>query len=187
MADLDTPSKRASGLQFWKPWWVAQPIADGALAQGDRQHIARSYSGILASGAVIPPPVVEGGAGGGMLGRRWREPRPRRAERNVDQRVPRPKLYDRSQQIEELLPPDVALEVHEQAYPAVVSIQLTAVEHRLRIERLHGSIGIMVTLRGRARYIEPIQVLRDEMHGRIRKLEHDIELLEEALIVLAEG
>ena len=68
MANLDTPSKRASGLQFMRPWWVAMPLADGVLGKGDRQHIARSYSGILAAGGVVIPPSPGGGGGSGGVG-----------------------------------------------------------------------------------------------------------------------
>lgn len=51
MANLDTASKRASsvGLLLWSI--QTPPLPDGTLAQGDRQHIAGTYSGILAAAA----------------------------------------------------------------------------------------------------------------------------------------
>jgi len=52
MADLDTRSKRASSVQIRGPSMLAPPLPDGALDQSDRQHIAWTYSGILASGIV---------------------------------------------------------------------------------------------------------------------------------------
>lgn len=56
MANLDTVSKRASSVGILLIAIVAPPIPDGTLAQGDQQHIAWSYSGILAgvSGHVTP-------------------------------------------------------------------------------------------------------------------------------------
>lgn len=51
MADLDTRSKRASSVQCLNMWIAAPPAPDGTINQGDRQHIAWTYSGILASGA----------------------------------------------------------------------------------------------------------------------------------------
>lgn len=70
MADLDSRSKRASSVGMLTPWVLAPPLPDGTLAQGDRQHIAWSYSGILAAGAVVPPatPVLNPGVN---LRRRW--------------------------------------------------------------------------------------------------------------------
>lgn len=56
MANLDTRSKRASSVGFWKPYVMALPLPDGAISQGDRQHSAWDYSGILASG--VAPLVV---------------------------------------------------------------------------------------------------------------------------------
>ena len=49
MADLDTTSKRRSSVQILMPFTMAPPLPDGTLDQGDRQHIALSYSGILAA------------------------------------------------------------------------------------------------------------------------------------------
>jgi|SRR3990167_7407597 len=48
MANLDTRSKRASSVQILVPWVLAPLLPDGTIAQGDRQHIAWTYSGILA-------------------------------------------------------------------------------------------------------------------------------------------
>ena len=51
MANLDTRSKRASSVSILG-LLLAPPLPDGAIGQGDRQHIAFSYSGILAEGGV---------------------------------------------------------------------------------------------------------------------------------------
>ena len=59
MANLDTRSKRASSVGFWKPYALALPLPDGSIGQGDRQHSAWDYSGILA--AVVAPPSFPGG------------------------------------------------------------------------------------------------------------------------------
>lgn len=56
MADLDTVTKRASGLNFLHPATLQLPIPDATLDQGDRQHIAMQYAGILAAG--YTPPVT---------------------------------------------------------------------------------------------------------------------------------
>ena len=53
MADLDTRSKRASSVQIMAPWMLAPVLPDGSIAQGDRQHTAWSYSGILATAAAV--------------------------------------------------------------------------------------------------------------------------------------
>lgn len=46
---VDTRSKRASSVNFQKPYILALPLPDGAIsAQADRQHIVWSYSGIAA-------------------------------------------------------------------------------------------------------------------------------------------
>jgi hypothetical protein len=52
VADLDSRSKRASSVQILAPFILAPVLPDGTIAQADRQHIALSYSGIQASGAV---------------------------------------------------------------------------------------------------------------------------------------
>lgn len=52
MADLDTTSKRRSGVQLMLPPFGTPPeptLALGDINQGDRQHIALMYSGVLAS------------------------------------------------------------------------------------------------------------------------------------------
>lgn len=49
MADLDTRSKRASSAGIALAFILTPPLPDGTLTQGDRQHIAVSYSGILAA------------------------------------------------------------------------------------------------------------------------------------------
>lgn len=56
MANLDTRSKRASSVQILVPALTAPVLPDGTLSQGDRQHIAWSYSGILAAAAVAGQP-----------------------------------------------------------------------------------------------------------------------------------
>lgn len=48
MANLDTRSKRASSVGIALSFVLAPPLPDGTIGQGDRQHIAVSYSGILA-------------------------------------------------------------------------------------------------------------------------------------------
>jgi len=48
---MDTRSKRASSVGFWKPYVMALPLPDAAISQGDRQHSAWDYSGILAGAA----------------------------------------------------------------------------------------------------------------------------------------
>lgn len=53
MANLDTRSKRASSVSILLPFMVAPVFPDGTLDQGDRQHIALSYSGILAGGGPL--------------------------------------------------------------------------------------------------------------------------------------
>lgn len=57
MADLDTTSKRRSSVQILAPYNLAPPAPDGTLDQGDRQHIAWAYSGVLAQA----PPTGGGG------------------------------------------------------------------------------------------------------------------------------
>ena len=53
MANLDNTSKRRSSVRILMPFDMSPPAPDGTLGQGDRQHIALSYSGILAAGAVV--------------------------------------------------------------------------------------------------------------------------------------
>jgi hypothetical protein len=52
MADLDTRSKRASSVGLALAFLLAPVLPDGTIGPGDRQHIAWSYSGILAAGGV---------------------------------------------------------------------------------------------------------------------------------------
>ena len=48
MADLDTPSKRASAIGFDLMWYRVWPIPDGDLSTiNDRQHMAYKYAGTL--------------------------------------------------------------------------------------------------------------------------------------------
>ena len=49
MADLDTRSKRASSVNVLKPYAADLILPDGTIDQGDRQHSAWAYSGILAA------------------------------------------------------------------------------------------------------------------------------------------
>jgi hypothetical protein len=46
---MNTRSKRASSVGLLLSFVLAPPLADGTLDQGDRQHTAVSYSGILAT------------------------------------------------------------------------------------------------------------------------------------------
>lgn len=59
MANLDTTSKRRASIQIAMPYAIAPPSPDGTLAQGDRQHIAWSYSGINASPPVSTPSLAQ--------------------------------------------------------------------------------------------------------------------------------
>jgi hypothetical protein len=56
---LDTRSKRASSVGIGLLFLLAPPLPDATIAQGDRQHIAISYSGILAEEANIVDAVSE--------------------------------------------------------------------------------------------------------------------------------
>jgi len=80
MADLDTTSKRRSSVAILIGFsLLAPPLPDGTIDQGDRQHIAFSYSGILAGS-----PAVFAGTSGYVLtknteidrGAEWRAPLP---------------------------------------------------------------------------------------------------------------
>lgn len=51
MANLDTRSKRSSSILNRLPFRRSLPLPDGTISQGDRQHIAWAYSGILAATA----------------------------------------------------------------------------------------------------------------------------------------
>jgi hypothetical protein len=46
MANLDTRSKRASSVGIMLPFFAVPPLPDGTLGEGDRKHIAFSYSGL---------------------------------------------------------------------------------------------------------------------------------------------
>lgn len=48
---LDTRSKRASSVGLLLAFVLAAPLADGTFSQGDRQHLAATYSGIEAAGS----------------------------------------------------------------------------------------------------------------------------------------
>jgi hypothetical protein len=54
MANLDTRSKRASSAALFGLLF-APVLPDGTLDQGDRQHVAFSYSGVLAAGGEPAP------------------------------------------------------------------------------------------------------------------------------------
>lgn len=54
---IDTLAKRSSALNVGMPWHVTLPPADGSIGQGDRQHVAHQYSGILAGAA---PSILNG-------------------------------------------------------------------------------------------------------------------------------
>jgi hypothetical protein len=54
---IDSISKRASAINVACPWRSSLPIPDGAISQGDRQHAAEMYSGILA-GSHVPAKLV---------------------------------------------------------------------------------------------------------------------------------
>lgn len=48
MADLDTRLKRSSAVGVLAPWMMGLPGPDGTVGPGDRQHVAWTYSGLLA-------------------------------------------------------------------------------------------------------------------------------------------
>lgn len=54
---IDTVSKRGSAISIGSPWRSRLPIPDGTIGQGDRQHAAFLYSGILAAAPVAAPIV----------------------------------------------------------------------------------------------------------------------------------
>lgn len=56
MANLDSRSKRASSVDLFG-LLLAPVLPDGTIGQGDRQHIAFSYSGITAEGGT---PAITG-------------------------------------------------------------------------------------------------------------------------------
>lgn len=58
MANLDTRSKRASSVSVLLISVLAPVLPDATIGQGDRQHTANRYSGILAATpAVTGPPI----------------------------------------------------------------------------------------------------------------------------------
>lgn len=63
---LDTASKRSSAVYVASPFRARLPFPDGTVDQGDRQHVATMYAGILAAGG--QPPV----AAADLLPPRWR-------------------------------------------------------------------------------------------------------------------
>lgn len=52
---MNTRSKRASSVNFLKPYALALVLPDGTIGQADRQHSVWDYSGI--SSAIIPATV----------------------------------------------------------------------------------------------------------------------------------
>ncbi len=80
MANLDSRSKRASSVQMLVPAILTPVLPDGTINQGDRQHTAHMYSGILAGAAVAVVSYEErarlgyheafGVSGGAILGGR---------------------------------------------------------------------------------------------------------------------
>jgi len=55
---LDTRSKRASSVGLLLAFMLAPVLPDATLSQGDRQHAAQTYSGILAAVLVDPDAVI---------------------------------------------------------------------------------------------------------------------------------
>ena len=55
---IDTRDKRSSAIHPSSPWRCQFPLADGAIGQGDRQHTAWIYSGILAAALDVTPDVT---------------------------------------------------------------------------------------------------------------------------------
>lgn len=49
---MDTANKRMSAINVGSPWRGLLPIPDGVISQGDRQHAALMYAGILATAVV---------------------------------------------------------------------------------------------------------------------------------------
>lgn len=64
MSDADSTSKRRSSVQALLTFAAAPPLPDGTLDAGDRQHMAFSYSGVLADGAVVVAPTPDPVYGG---------------------------------------------------------------------------------------------------------------------------
>lgn len=57
---IDTRNKRSSAVHVSIPFRCLYPAGDGSIDQGDRQHVALMYSGILASIAQADPQVDAG-------------------------------------------------------------------------------------------------------------------------------
>jgi hypothetical protein len=57
---LNSRDKRSSAVDLTLPWRATEPVADGALNQGDRQHTGLMYRGIAAAS---PTPVAAVAAG----------------------------------------------------------------------------------------------------------------------------
>lgn len=53
---IDTAAKRSSCLDHEEVWQFGMPLPDGAIGQGDRQHLVWTYSGILAGVVVLGDP-----------------------------------------------------------------------------------------------------------------------------------
>ena len=53
MADLDTRSMKASSVSMLVFSILALPVPDTEITQADMQHIAHTFSGIAAAGAVV--------------------------------------------------------------------------------------------------------------------------------------
>jgi hypothetical protein len=59
MPDLDNTSKRRSSVQILMTPILAPPAPDGTISQADRQHIAWTYSGILAAQPAAGQPFMK--------------------------------------------------------------------------------------------------------------------------------
>jgi len=62
---IDTARKRKSAATVGAVWNGPSVVPTGAIDQADRQHVAWSYSGILAGAAGVT--AVWGGCGGGPI------------------------------------------------------------------------------------------------------------------------
>jgi len=58
MANLDTRSKRASSVSILLASVLAPVLPDATIGQGDRQHTANRYSGILAAAPDVTGPPL---------------------------------------------------------------------------------------------------------------------------------
>lgn len=57
MADLDSRTKRASSVNFLKPYALDLVLPNGMIGQADRQHSVWDYSGILAEAPSAAVPI----------------------------------------------------------------------------------------------------------------------------------